>query len=96
MKIKKHLVAATLAVGLAGSAGAMAPAGDSMSAQVGYVVVSHYANSGDSAAGTAVGSAFGAVVGKRVGMLVGARVGATVGSLFGPAGIVAGAAIGAL
>ena len=73
MKIKKHLVAATLAVGLVGSAGAYAPAGGSTHAQVGYVVAYHFLNNsgiGQAAAqggGAGAGGLFGMWAGKKIG-----------------------------
>ena len=106
MEIKKHLVAATLAVGLAASATAMAPAGDSMKAQAGFAVAYYALNNnpaaqafGQGAAGTAGGLA-GAYVGKKIGKRaaawMGARIGASVGAAFGPGGAILGAGLGAL
>ena len=106
MKIKKHLVAATLAVGLVGSAGAMAPSDESMKAQVGYMVVAYafnnsspgqaFAQGAGSAAGSLLGATIGKQAGKRLGAQVGARFGAAVGAAFGPAGLILGAGVGAL
>ena len=102
MKIKKHLVAATLAVGLAGSATAMAPVGDSMNAQIGFTVAYYAANNnqaaqafGQGALGTAGGLA-GAYLGKKAGVWLGAKVGASIGAAFGPGGAILGAGVGAL
>lgn len=106
MKIKKHLVAATLAVGLVGSAGAVAPVGDSMEPQAGYLVVAYAANNNSAgqafaqgaagAAGGLLGATVGKKLGKRAAAMLGARIGATVGAAFGPAGAVLGAGFGAL
>ena len=106
MKIKKHLVAATLAVGLVGSATAMAPPSDSMKAQIGYVIAQYaFNNNGLAQAGSqagvgAAGGLFGLYVGRKIGKraatFVGARVGATIGAAAGPAGAVIGAVAGAM
>ena len=106
MKIKKHLVAATLAVGLVGSTGATVPVGDSMNAQIGYTVAyyalnnSGLAQAGSQGGGGALGGLFGMYVGNKIGKraatLIGARVGAAVGAAAGPAGAVVGAVVGAM
>ena len=106
MKIKKHLVAVTLAVGLAGSATAMGPTGDSMNAQAGFAIAYYTLNNnpaaqafGQGSVGTAGGLA-GAYVGKKIGTRaaawMGARIGASVGAAFGPGGAILGAGLGAL
>ena len=105
MKVKKHLVAATLAVGLAGSAGAIAPAGEPLNAQAGFAIAYYTLNNnpaqafGQGSMGTAGGLA-GAYVGKKVGTRaatwLGARIGASVGAAFGPGGAILGAGLGAL
>ena len=97
MKIKKHLVAAALAVGLAGSATAMGPpADDAPHAQMGYVVAKHFLRATEGPAQVASQAAFGAaggIVGTKVGAKIGAAIGVAVG---GPVGFVTGVAIGAL
>lgn len=106
MRIKKHLVAATLAVGLAGSAAAMAPSGNPMKAQAGFAVAYYALNNnpaaqafGQGSMATAGGLA-GAYVGKKVGTRaaawMGARIGASLGAAFGPGGAILGAGLGAL
>ena len=102
MKVKKQLVAATLAVGLAGSAGAVGPVDDSMNAQAGFAIAYYAFNNNPAtqafaqgAAGAAGGIA-GAAAGRRAGAWLGARVGASVGAMFGPGGAILGAGIGAL
>ena len=102
MKIKKHLVAATLAVGLAGSATAMAPADGPRNAQIGYYVAKAALNNSpvgqaaSQAGGAAVGGLLGGLIGTKIGVAVGAKYGAAVGSVCGPIGVVAGAVVGAV
>lgn len=106
MKVKKHLVAATLAVGLAGSATAMGAAGNSLNAQAGFAVAYYTLNNNPAAqafgqgAAAAAGGMIGATVGKKLGKraaaMLGARIGATVGAAFGPGGAILGAGLGAL
>ena len=106
MKIKKHLVAATLAVGLVGSATAMGSADNSLNAQAGFAVAYYALNNnpaaqafGQGSMGTAGGLA-GAYVGKKIGTRaaawMGARIGASIGAAFGPGGAIVGAGLGAL
>ena len=96
MKIKKHLVAATLALGLAGSAGAMTSGGGPATAQAGYVVVKFAAKTTTGplqVAAQAGGASLAGLGGAKIGAKIGAAAGVTFG---GPAGMVAGAMIGAL
>ena len=100
MKIKKCLVAATLSVGLACSAAALAPGADvSPTARIGFIVA--YAATADTpapvstlvqAAATGGGGAAGGLALAWVGAKIGGSFGAFVG---GPIGIIAGAAVGA-
>lgn len=99
MKIKKHLVAATLAVGLVGSAGAMGPSDDSVNAQAGYLVVKYAFN--NNPAGQSFAQGFGGTLGAGLtglaGAKIGAKFGAKVGAIFGGIGGMAiGAGVGAL
>lgn len=102
MKIKKHLVAATLAVGLVGSATAMGPADGAANAQIGYYIAktafnnSPVGQAASQAGGAAVGGLLGGVIGTKVGVAVGAKYGAAIGSIFGPVGVVLGAVAGAV
>ena len=102
MKIKKHLVAATLAVGLAGSATAMSPGEHNLpTAKIGYIVaykITEYTNSEVAkGATTAILTAAGAAGGSRAAMWFGAKIGGSLGACFaGPVGAIAGAAGGAL
>ena len=101
MKIKKHLVAATLAVGLAGSAAAMAPVDTSPSAQAeaGWVIARYAFNDHGAAhaffqgAGATAGGTLTAIAGAKVGAKFGAKIGLVVG---GVGGLAIGAGIGAL
>lgn len=96
MRIKKHLVAATLAVGLVGSATAMAAGGSPPTAQTGYVVVKFAAKTTSGplqVAAQAGGAALGAWGGAKIGAKIGASLGVTFG---GPGGMFVGAMIGAL
>ena len=96
MKIKKHLVAATLAVGLAGSATAMGPANGAAQAQAGYVVAKLFLKAEDGPLQVASQAGFGAA-GGLLGSKIGAKIGATIGSaVAGPVGFVAGCVLGAL
>ena len=102
MKIKKHLVAATLAVGLVGSAGAIAPTEGSANAYVGYYIAQAALNNspvGQAAAqggGAAAGGLLGGLIGAKIGTAVGAKYGAAIGAAFGPIGVVVGAVAGAV
>ena len=88
MKIKKHIVAAALSVGMVGSAGAVAPS-PSANAEAGYYLAKYaYDNAaGETAAGVVVSQ--GAIA-------AGAMVGAMAGAALGPVGAFAGAVVGAL
>ncbi len=100
MKIKKCLVAATLSVGLACSAAALAPAADvSPTARIGFVVAYKLTentprpvNRMVQAAATGAGAAAGSLATIWAGAKIGGSFGAFVG---GPVGIIAGAACGA-
>ena len=102
MKIKKHLVAAMLAVGLAGAAGAMVPADPGIQPQVGYYIAKYtfsdhpVAQAASQGGGAATGGLLGGLIGAKIGVLVAAKYGAAVGSAFGPAGVVVGAVAGAV
>ena len=102
MKIKKHLVAAMLAVGLAGAAGAMVPADREIHPQVGYYLAKYafknspVAQAASQGGGAAAGGLLGALIGTKVGVLVAAKYGAAIGSVCGPAGVVVGAVAGAV
>ena len=102
MEIKKQLVAATLAVGLAGSGTAMAmpqQAEAVPSAEIGFIAA-YAINKGSTtplarvgeAAATGAGGAAGGLAMAYVGGKIGGSFGALVG---GPIGIVLGAAAGA-
>ena len=101
MKIKKCLVAATLSVGLACSAAALAPAADaSPTARIGFIIAykvtenkSDLAKGVGQAAATGGGGAAGGLALAWAGAKIGGSFGAFVG---GPVGIVAGAAAGAV
>ena len=96
MKIKKHLVAATLAVGLVGSATAMEPANGAAQAQAGYVVAKLFLKAEDGplqVGAQAVGGALGGMAGAKIGAKIGAAIGSTLG---GPVGFVGGVLFGAL
>ena len=101
MKIKKCLVAATLSVGLACSAAALAPTTDvSPTARIGFILV--YQSTKDlndpvkgmvRAGATGAGAAAGTLATIWAGTKIGGSFGAFVG---GPTGAIAGAAAGAL
>lgn len=101
MKIKKHLVAATLAVGLAGSATAMGSAGASPSAQAeaGWAIARYAFNNHGAAhaffqgSGATLGAGAAGIAGAKIGAKVGAKIGAVVGGL---GGLAIGAGLGAL
>ena len=57
----RKLAAATLAVGLAGSATAYAPAGNSVNAQAGYMAVYYLADSNSAAQAIGQGAGLGAL-----------------------------------
>lgn len=102
MKIKKHLVAATLAVGLVGSAGAMGQADEPANAQIGYYIAktafnnSPVAQAASQGGGAAAGGLLGGLIGTKVGVVLGAKYGAAIGAACGPVGVVVGAVAGAV
>ena len=103
MKMKKHLVAAALAVGLTGSAAAMSTTlGGPSNAQAGYLLVKYAFDNSPvgqalaQGAGAGAGGLIGLAIGKRVGVVAGAKLGAAIGTACGPIGTVVGAGLGAL
>lgn len=101
MKIKKHLVAAALAVGLAGSAAGMGTEAN-VAPQAAVGVILAFAATGMPeepsdllvhAGATGAGGAAGGLAMIGVGALIGGSFGAFVG---GPVGIIAGSAAGAM
>ena len=96
MKIKKHIVAAALAVGLVGSSGAVAP-NHSTGTEVGYYLAKYTYDASEKAQGISkgVGMIVGTQVVGRTAAWAGARVGGTIGSFFGPVGAVVGFLAGA-
>ena len=102
MKIKKHLVAATVAVGLAGSAAAMSPV-DAVApgAEIGFILAYKATQNSDDdfvkGAAAAVGTAAGGAAGGLAMVWAGAKIGGSFGAFVGgPFGIVVGTAGGAL
>lgn len=100
MKIKKHLVAATLAVGLTGSATAMAPSAASPAqAQAGWAIAKYAFNDHGAAhsffqgSGATLGAGAVGIAGAKLGAKFGAKVGLVVGGL---GGMAIGAGLGAL
>ncbi len=101
MKIKKDLVAATLAVGLVGSAGAMAPptVSSSAHAQAGWAIARYAFNDHGAAhaffqgSGATLGAGAAGIAGAKLGAKVGAKIGLVVGGL---GGMAIGAGLGAL
>lgn len=102
MKIKKHLLSVALAVGLTGSATAMATSHEiemAPSGQIGFILA-YKASGGSSkplarlgeAASTGAGGAAGGLAMVYIGAKIGGSLGAFVG---GPVGVIAGAATGA-
>ncbi|MCY3812968.1 MAG: hypothetical protein OXH15_14320 [Gammaproteobacteria bacterium] len=102
MKIKKHLVAATLAVGLVGSATAIGTTDGPANALIGYDVAKAAFNNhpaaqaGSQGGGAAVGGLLGGLIGTKIGVAVGAKYGAAIGAACGPIGVVVGAVAGAV
>ena len=102
MKIKKHLVAATLAVGLAGPATAMASVEQNLpTAKIGYIiaykVTQNVGNEFLKGAAAATLSGAGAAAGGLATVWVGTKIGTSFGAFVaGPVGAIAGAAGGAL
>ena len=102
MKIKKHLVAATVAVGLAGSGTAMALSHEveiAPTAEIGFLAAYAFNRSSSTPAarlGEAMATGAGGAAGGLLMAKIGAKIGGSLGALVGgPVGIVAGAAAGA-
>jgi len=99
MKIKKHVAAATLAVGLVGSATAGASLPASSEAQAGWAIARYAFNDHGAAhaffqgAGATAGGSLTAIAGAKLGAKLGAKIGLIVG---GVGGLAIGAGLGAL
>ena len=93
MKIRKHTLAAALAVGLAGAAAIGAPVNSGTEcrpqSQIGYHLTKRATKDQDALR-------IGGVVGMWAGALAGAKVGAAFGSIGGPVGALVGGVIGSL
>lgn len=102
MKIKKHLVAAALAVGLAGSATGMGTeAVDVPDSAIGLILAWKYGGGMPtdfvSTAGHVAATAAGAAVGGWAVVATGAKIGGSFGAFIGgPVGLAGGAAAGAV